>query len=242
MKLAVVACVHGNEKYGLEVVKRLSGSISFFIGNEKATRENKRFVDVDLNRAFPGNETGNYEERRAFELAARLKDFDFVIDLHSSSNDCKMFGIITKQNNVKIEFAKKLGLKKLVIMSEDFAKGNALIDFVKCGLSIEVGSHNRKENVDEAVEVIENFLLEKNRNEDIEIFKVKSKLMKKYDKVLIKNFEKVKEGMILTIGNFGEKQLAEEDFVAVLVDEEAYGDVLCLCCERLRLKIKMREH
>ena len=45
-------------------------------------------------------------------------------------------------------------LKKLVIMPDFFASGKALIDFVKCGISLEVGPHDRKQNVDEAVNSI----------------------------------------------------------------------------------------
>ena len=55
MKLAIVCCLHGTEPYGLEVVKRLPVFPPFFIGNEKALKENKRFIDTDLNRSFPGN-------------------------------------------------------------------------------------------------------------------------------------------------------------------------------------------
>ena len=58
MKIAVVCCLHGTEPYGLEVVKRLPASLSFFIGNEKALKENRRFIDSDLNRSFPGKENG----------------------------------------------------------------------------------------------------------------------------------------------------------------------------------------
>ncbi len=231
MKVAVVCCMHGNEIYGLEVVKRLPASIPFFIANKEALSENRRYLDVDLNRCFPGSENGNREERIAHNLKLRLKDFDYVIDLHSTSNDCPIFGIVTNVNKEKIEFAKRLGLKKLVIIGRGFGNGAALIDHVKCGISLEVGSHLRRENVDEAYKLIMNFLEGKNRSEGLEIYEVTNKVMKTAKRVLIDNFEDVKKGQLIS-SDENNKQYASEDFTAVLVNEEAYGDVLCLVAER----------
>jgi len=226
MKTAVIVCLHGDEKYGLEVTKELP-HISFFIGNPRALKENKRFIDSDLNRSFPGNPNGNYEEKRAYELVKELKDFDYVIDLHSSSNDCPVFGIITKPNKDKLEFTKKLGLKRLVIMPEFFSFGKALIDYIKCGISLEVGPHERKENVDEVKKIIEN----KNKNEDIEIFEVIEIVKKEQENIIIKNFEEIKKGQVIAEGKG--KQVAEFDFIPVLVNEKAYEGILCLACKKL---------
>ena len=107
--LAIVCCLHGNERYGFEVSKNQS-FFPFFLSNKKAFIEDKRFIDTDLNRCFPGKLEGNHEEKLAYNLIKKLKHFYYVIDLHSSSNNCPMFGIITKPNNEKIEFAKILGL------------------------------------------------------------------------------------------------------------------------------------
>ncbi|MBS3094157.1 succinylglutamate desuccinylase/aspartoacylase family protein, partial [Candidatus Pacearchaeota archaeon] len=71
-KLVIICCLHGNEIYGLEVCKDQS-LFPFILANEKALKENKRFIDSDLNRSFPGKADGNYEERRAFELTKKLK-------------------------------------------------------------------------------------------------------------------------------------------------------------------------
>ncbi|MEK6757695.1 MAG: succinylglutamate desuccinylase/aspartoacylase family protein [Nanoarchaeota archaeon] len=237
MKIAIVCCLHGNEKYGLEVLKGLPSAFSFFIGNKRAMIENKRFIDSDLNRCFPGKPHGNYEEKRAFELVKSLKDFDYVIDLHSSSNNCSLFGIITKPNTEKIEFAKRLGLKRLVIMPKNFASGQALIDFTKCGISLEIGPHKNKDNVRKVSEKIKNLLENKGKNNNLEIFEVFGKLIKKYDKVLINNFDFVKMGQPITENFEGDRQFAEFDFVAILVDEESYGNVLCLVGKQVNLKV-----
>lgn len=232
MKLAIVCCLHGNENYGLEVVKRFPVSFPFFIGNPRALEENKRFIDVDLNRCFPGKKDGNYEEKRAFELLNKLKEFDYVLDLHSSSNYCPLFGIITKSDKDKIDFAKKLGLKRLVIMPEYFASGKALIDFVKCGISLESGPHNRKENVGEVFELINNFVDGRILDDEIEIFEVVDVIKKEVEgEILINNFEEVKKEELIIRGEFA-NQIAEFGFIPVLVGEEAYGNILCLACRK----------
>ncbi len=233
MKVTVICCLHGNEPYGLEVAKKLAPSFSFFIGNKIALERKVRFVETDMNRCFPGKINGNYEERMANKLVKKLKKYDYVIDLHSSSNPCPLFGIITKPNKEKIKFAKRLGLKKLVIMPEFFASGKALIDFVKCGISLEVGPHERKENVMEVLKVIDNFLNNK-KNENVKLFEVFCIIKKDYSEVLIKNFDEIKKGQV--ISKRGKcKQVSKFDFTAVLVDEEAYGDILCLACKKYAL-------
>jgi succinylglutamate desuccinylase len=59
--LVLICCLHGNEGFGLEVCKSQS-LFPFFVGNERALKENRRFIDVDLNRCFPGNKQGKSEE------------------------------------------------------------------------------------------------------------------------------------------------------------------------------------
>ncbi len=228
--ILIVCCLHGNERYGFEVSRNQS-FFPFFLANKKAFIENKRFIDSDLNRCFPGNINGNCEERLAYNLLKKIKKFYYIIDLHSSSNNCPMFGIITKPNNEKIEFAKQLGLKKLIIMPEFFASGKALIDFVDCGISIEVGPHNRPENIGEANQLIKN-IIENKSNNDIEIFEVFDSIKKSKENILINNFDNIKKGDIIASDILG-NQIAEYDFTAVLVGEDAYQGILCLACKKI---------
>ncbi len=232
MKIAVVCCLHGTEPYGLEVVKRLPVAVSFFIGNKKALRENKRFIESDLNRCFPGDKFGNHEEKLAYGLINKLREFEYVIDIHSSSNNCPLFGIITKPDKEKIELAKKLGLKKLVIMKKSIASGKSLIDFVKCGISLEIGPHQRFENVNEVLDSIYNLIESRYYSEELVLYEVFDIIKKERKEVLIENFEEIKKGKIIARDYEG-KQEAGMDFTAILVNEEDYGNVLCLAAKKL---------
>ena len=233
-RIAVVACMHGDEPYGLEVCKALPASFSFFVANEKAVRENRRFIDTDLNRCFPGKSDGNHEERLACELVKKLRDFDYVIDLHSTSQNCPMFGIITKPDNKKIRLAKLLGLKRLVIMTPSYASGKALIDFVSCGISLEVGPHDMRENSQEALNAI-NSLLEKRGSENIKlgIYEVFDIIRGEASKLLISNFQEIKKGQPIAVKEDGSVKRAEFDFIAVLVGKKSYNNVLSLACKKL---------
>ncbi len=234
-KIAVIACVHGNEQYGLEVIKLLPSSFSFFIANKKAIEQKKRFIDTDLNRCFPGKKEGNNEEKIAYGLANVLNEFDEVLDLHSTSEACPLFGIITKPDNEKIMLAKRLGLQKLVIMSPDYAWGKALIDFVKKGISLEVGPHERKENVEEAVDAIKALVEGCGAKEtSLEIYEVFDIIRGENKKPLIGNFDEVKEGQPIAVSPDKSTQKAPFDFIAVLVGEKSYNDVVCLACRKGR--------
>ena len=223
--IAIIICLHGDELFGLEVMDKLDENIPVFIGNPKAIQKKVRYIDIDLNRAFPGKKDGNYEERRAFYLMNKLKKFKHVIDIHSSSSNLELFGILTEPNKEKLQLAKKLGLKKIVLMSEKLANGNSLIDNHDCAISLEIGPHEKKENVDEVIKIINN---PSNHKDDY-----KSKMFKVFDiikgnetKLFIKNFQEVKKGELIT-----KDMKAEFDFIPVFVGEKAYKNIICLAAK-----------
>jgi hypothetical protein len=106
----------------------------------------KRFIDVDINRIFPGNVDGNHEEKLAHNLLLQLKDIDIVIDIHTTTSKTKPFTICTKHT----ELAKYSPLPICVIMGEKIAKGKSLIDHCN-GFSLEFNEH---ENIDFVVQTI----------------------------------------------------------------------------------------
>lgn len=89
-KLIVTSGIHGNE-YSSDVlvnellkIKPTKGSILFINKiNRKAYTTNKRYFESDLNRSFPGKVDGTYEERLATKILDKVKDADFVLDIHS---------------------------------------------------------------------------------------------------------------------------------------------------------------
>ena len=89
-RVLVNICSHGNEVIGLDIksmcddLKIENGSLTFNIGNPEATKKKERFIESDLNRSFPGSESGTYEEQIAFYMMQYVKLFDYIIDIHST--------------------------------------------------------------------------------------------------------------------------------------------------------------
>lgn len=94
--LVFSSLIHGNEVGPLEglvrVVEALSdgsltygGRVTLFVGNPEAARENRRFLESDLNRVFgPSSAGDSHEERRARELMPLLDQADVYLDFHQT--------------------------------------------------------------------------------------------------------------------------------------------------------------
>jgi len=249
--LLIVGAVHGNEKVGVEVVKRLNGLVGKkqvlgLTANNKAFSQNVRFIDQDLNRSFPGNPKGNYEEQRAFQLVRLIKKFNYVLDLHSFSCKSKPFVIVTKRTAQHLVFAKAVGIKRIVFMSPELASGKALIDHCQCGVSVEAGRHGSKITDRRAENVIENVLSElgflnarKKKEFKRSYFQVVQILFKnsRKEKLLknIQNFVLVQKGDTVTAGS---KQafVAPYRFYPILARERAYSKILCLMAKPVRIR------
>lgn len=230
---AVVVCLHGDEPYGLEVERELSNKMKTIIGNPIALEEKKRFLESDLNRIFPGKKEGDYEEKRAVEILEEIKEFEYIIDVHSSSSNVELFGIITKPDKKKIEFAKSLGLKRLVIMEKNISEGKSMIDNVECGISLEIGPHEKEGNAEKVIDSINKFLNSNESSNEIETYVVFD-IIKADDfkEAKINNFIPVKKGEIIATGE--KEKIAEFDFIPVLVNERSYDGVLCLAARKLK--------
>jgi succinylglutamate desuccinylase len=94
--LTLMGITHGNETAGLAVMNGLlahlvSGALNLQIplaivlGNPWAARENKRFLERDLNRSFARPSPTAMEERRAAALMPILAESAFLIDFHQTT-------------------------------------------------------------------------------------------------------------------------------------------------------------
>ena len=118
-KVVLLAGVHGNEVCGVrafdEFIPQLkidSGSALFIFANLEAIKQNKRFVEYNLNRCFlkeqPPAIQSALEGRIAREIAPYLESADALLDIHASPipesppfaicdekwiKDCSMFDV-----------------------------------------------------------------------------------------------------------------------------------------------------
>lgn len=90
-KVAVFCGVHGNERAGIMAVDALrqslfinAGTVVFVYANPPAIAEQKRLINLNLNRLFRRDMDGDtYEYARARELMDLLDTCDALMDLHS---------------------------------------------------------------------------------------------------------------------------------------------------------------
>lgn len=136
-KFLVIGGLHGNEPLGLEVCRKLEKLrlpfIDVLYGNKKAIRANKRFIEQDLNRVFPGNNM-SYEGRRAKQIMGICKKYDFVIDFHNTNCPSNNSGFVGGSEWQKAaNLASFLKLKKLIVADYD-----CINKYVKNCLSVEI--------------------------------------------------------------------------------------------------------
>ena len=170
--LGIVGLCHGDEVSGGVILDELAdnlspqqGTVTLIYAHLPASKANKRYIEVNLNRIFPGNETGKLEERIAFHLQPVLSTCDYVVDIHSTSEPTTPFAISTIDNENFSAFASETGLGYYVIMTPEMARGKSLIDYVNQqggqGISFEAGSHTDQAAISTAREVIQKILRNK---------------------------------------------------------------------------------
>jgi succinylglutamate desuccinylase len=159
-KVAIVGGTHGNESIGVYLIAKferypeLLNCQSFkcvtLLANPEAVAANRRYLDRDLNRSFNNKDLANpeltgYEDRRAKEIAARLKDVDLIIDLHSST--AKMGLTILPSNNHPFNLRLSAYLSELhpdvrVCYGENRCNSDdpILLSLCQWGCTIEVGA------------------------------------------------------------------------------------------------------
>src|SRR3989344_395114 len=147
-KYLIIGGIHGNEPPGIEVCKKLQSLkipyIDVLFANEKAIKQNKRYIDQDLNRVFPGKVNGSYEEIRAKKIFEKCTFYDFVIDFHNTccpENDCGFVGGTSYEKAVKL--GSFLDLKKIILADYD-----CINKYVKNCLSVEISLTSKKFDTD----------------------------------------------------------------------------------------------
>jgi predicted deacylase len=156
---------HGNEPQPVLAVEEflkefndkdlLAGKVRFTLSNPAALRAGKRFLSQDLNRAYPGNILGQGEARIAAQVMKLVVDADYVVDLHTAP-DPPPFVILGARNEEKLRLAEFAPIRPIVLF--EAKEPCAMVDFTKCGIGIELGSHESNDSAALGVKTINRFL------------------------------------------------------------------------------------
>jgi len=154
-KYITIGGLHGNEPLGIDVVPKIQRLNQDWLqaeyGNPRAIQDNVRFTQTDLNRVFPGDVGGDYEQRRAVELMQTCQNFDFVLDFHNThglDNDCGFVGGNDWKQTVNL--AGFLGINKVIVADYD-----CINKYAPGCLSIEISLSSPLNNSDTWVRKLE---------------------------------------------------------------------------------------
>ena len=129
--VVISACVHGDERIGKEFLdwfypklqpEYLHGTLTGIFANPAAYKEDKRFIDEDMNRLFdlqriqnlPTKENLNTEEKRVLAFLPALAGADFLIDLHATRKPTRHPFIVCMNTPMHIELAKLFDVDVIV--------------------------------------------------------------------------------------------------------------------------------
>ncbi|MBM4253641.1 MAG: succinylglutamate desuccinylase [Deltaproteobacteria bacterium] len=157
--LVLMGITHGNEWAGAAVINdtlahiaagsiNLDIPVAFVLGNPRAARQNKRFVDRDLNRSFARHDASTLEDRRALELMPILERTAYILDFHQTTRRSDRPFFIFPHSAKSHAFARQI-MPRLTIVThwgKPFsAEGMCTDEFVNSrggtGISIELGQN-----------------------------------------------------------------------------------------------------
>jgi predicted deacylase len=238
--VAVVAGVHGDEPCGPEAVEALLADpptferpVKFVVANEKALDRGVRYLDEDLNRAFPGDsESGSHEERLAARLLPEL-DGCTTLALHSTQSYADPFALVDTVGPTAADVCARLPVDA-VVETEAYA-GGRLIDYpgvveVECGLQwSETAVANARELVRAFLDATGVLPADgtPGHGDDVPVFRLTRRVSKApaaNHEVFVDNFERVPPGVPFASAG-GEERVAEEPFYPILMSAEGYEDV-----------------
>ncbi|ADD04268.1 succinylglutamate desuccinylase/aspartoacylase family protein [Natrialba magadii ATCC 43099] len=244
-EIAVVAGVHGDEPCGVRAVERLLDErpavkrpVKLIVANEKALERQVRFVDEDLNRAFPGDpDAKTHEAELASELVNELDDC-LAFSMHSTQSHAEPFAIVNEITERATELCPQLPVAAMVETSM-FAEGRlfsaAQTIEVECGLQ---GTETAAENADRltrafltAVGALPGDTVQR----DLPVFRLTDVIQKEQAdtyEVFVDNFTKVPAGDPFAAAD-GETQIADEAFYPILMSSNGYEDVFGYTAEKL---------
>jgi len=142
INLVIVCCLHGDELIGDRVFNYYKDKLSELNGvriifaNEEAHQQQTRFIDDDLNRSFPGVDTGHHEHELAARIMSLVADARYVLDLHTTTTDVVMTPIVADLNDDVRRIVNLTTSTEVALMSSDLAS-KALIGHCKAGVSLE---------------------------------------------------------------------------------------------------------
>ncbi|WP_439027343.1 succinylglutamate desuccinylase [Haloarchaeobius sp. DT45] len=239
--VAVVVCVHGDERCGLDALDRFLANdptvdrpVKFVVANEEAVAAGRRYIDEDLNRAFPGApDADTHEGRLAADLLDELAGLR-VLDLHSTRSTAEPFALYQRTTPETFHVLERAGVDRAVDIS--YVPGG-LVGYLD-GVAVECGLKGSAAAVDAAERIIRGFLAGNGVIDapvtlrDPTVFSVTERVEGAGYEFLGQNFVQVAAGEPFARRG-DEERSAPEPFYPVLMSTDGYDDIVGFGAQRL---------
>lgn len=249
-EVAVVAAIHGDEPCGVRAVERVLDDrpsverpVKLIVANEEALARGVRYVDEDLNRAFPGDaDAETHEGRLASDLARELRDCT-TLALHSTQSYAEPFALVDTVDAVARSLCPFLPVSVLVETGEQ--SDGRLIEYPHT-LEVECGYQGSERAAENAVDLVYGFLeatgalvddepVSGDTRDDVTVYSLGDPVPKRraddYD-VFVENFERVETGEAFAAVE-GERLVAADPFYPILMSPYGYENVFGYRGERV---------
>ena len=247
-KMAVVGSIHGDEPCGRDGIESVladppavSRPVKFIVANEEALAAGKRYLDTDLNRAFPGNmDSDSHEARLAGRLSDELRDCT-VLSLHSTKSYDGVFALVDQLLPWARDICSKLSVDAVVQTAG--ANEGRIFSAVPETIEIECGYQGSPEAASNAAQVIREFLSatgvtddpSPDKSDSLPVFQLGGPIPKDAAEeytVYASNFEPLSAGDPIAAAD-GETVHAEEEFHPVLLSANGYEEVFGYMATRI---------
>lgn len=246
----VVSLIHGDEPEGAAAVKSIleeeppvTEPVEFIVANDRAAEAGERFIDEDLNRAFPGDPDADSHERR---LAAKIWDRvqgKRVLDLHSTISTGLPLVEIVGVTEETTAMARETGASHAVDFGDldygEVAEGS-MVGRLDTGIAVECGRMGERSARSQAAWIVRNFLANEGvltadgQSSRPVLYRATDVVEKGPDwEFVAENFEPVFEGQTYAKTPDGPVR-AEEPFYPVLMSTDGYEEILGFRTQRVR--------
>lgn len=245
--VAVVAGIHGDEPGGIEAVEEFREAgpdverpVQFVVANEAAVERGVRYIDEDLNRAFPGDQDADtHEGRLAAGLQEALAD-RLVLSLHSTQSYPEPFAIVAALDDDERfrSITSRLPVEA-VVEAGPFTAGRLVSVMptieVECGLQRSSAAAVNASLVVDAFLRATGVLTDPDDPRTLPVFRLKSRIPKRDADdyaVYAENLSRVEPGDPVASAD-GERSVAEEPFYPVLLSSNGYEEVFGYAADRV---------
>jgi succinylglutamate desuccinylase len=239
-EVAIVGAIHGDEPCGVVAVEALLEAeppverpVKLIVANERALDRDVRYVDEDLNRAFPGSQDAEtHEGRLAHELLSEIRGCE-ILSLHSTQSHPDPFALVAELDGHARSICPYLPIEAVVETAG--YSGGRLISYPDV-IELECGHQGSAVAADNAERLAREFLVavgalpgtgEPPRHHPLPVFRLDQRIPKpeadRYE-VFVGNFDRVPEGEhFATAGD--EPLVAEYPFYPILLSAHGYRNV-----------------